>query len=542
MTDLIAQVEECCPRKSEESTLQSRRNLCKEGHLKDDGPARAIAWCSLTIGSDEAPPVPDLTEGVIRQSLEKRRSFVLTAGCSSGDGDGDNELSRTERSGATQLRKGGSSTSEADSRNCSGVRMEPETPASLRSSFSTRPSERRHRMSIHNSSSSGEPPFDDVATLRPRRRAVSQLSRRVKGDAAQLQETMGLLPLGSTSADSKPSYRLYPMAWHHLPRNCQPRVVDADIERALWRLYTDAVERALMRRQLRNMLLRILLHNPSRYYYQGLHELMGFVLYALAPHLPLEEIVCVCDRLLCTRWKVFSEEKLKYSEALLYAMHAVVAKVDPILAEQIESCGVGPESHYAVSWVITWYSHCIGSVQTLLRLFDYFIAADENGYAVLYFTAALVVSQREQVLAWIQAALDSTKAMDDSDDKLLLMAGVYSKLSKLPANRLEHMPLEEVEVLIQNAEKYRQQYPDLIQMEQLNFLRGDVKKLGMLANKSTRNAALRLLWGCLPREWRDPVETGRLGKAPRVATIVIGIAVLVMGIALSQRSRLLYVD
>ncbi|EPY16722.1 GTPase activating protein of Rab-like GTPase [Strigomonas culicis] len=344
----------------------------------------------------------------------------------------------------------------------------------------------------------------------PPKRAVSQLSRRVKGE--------GSVPAASAS----------PPPAIILPENCQPRVVDADIQRSLWALFPETTKRMEMRSHLKNMLLRILAHHRDRHYYQGLHELMGYVLYVMAPHRPYEDILPVCERLLCTRWRSFSEPKLANSEALLYAMHAVLAEEDAELAMKLEKCGVGPETHYAVSWVITWYVHCIDNLVVLGRLFDFFIA-DETDTAVVFFTAAFVLSEREQLLQWIA---DAEAEAGEIGDDVMVMARVYSKITTLPKTKLEHQTVESVNRLIERSITLRRKYTELVQLEKHNFLDGNVRKLGLLANRRTRNAALRLLWRFLPREWRSPASENKR----RLALLTTGIALAAATIAITMGS------
>ncbi|KAG5506519.1 hypothetical protein JKF63_06022 [Porcisia hertigi] len=368
-----------------------------------------------------------------------------------------------------------------------------------------------------------------------RRRAVSQLSRRVKSETSHFLE----LAKGVVDGNAMPPQDffgrvLYPISWYHLPDNCQPRVVEADIERSLWTLYPHSAERSEQRRRLKNMILRVLLHNPQCYYYQGLHELMGYMMHVLSPHMEWEEVVSVCEKLLVTRWKRFSTCQLKNSEAMLYAMHAIIAQEDPPLAAALEWCGVGPESHYAVSWVITWYVHNIENLDVLTRLFDYFVV-DVEGSAIIYFTAALVIHQRETILEWINDANEEIGVtMSDTearDDGIMLMARVYAQLSRLPARVLDRIDNDTLNSLVKQAEQYCALYRDTVKKEEENFLKGDVKRLGLLSNQQTRNAALRLLWHSLPREWRSPAKAARVRRVMFLASLMVIATAVAIGTA-----------
>ena len=552
--------------------------LCRTGSLHT-GELRAMVWRDVVLGRQKPRPVPLLGDGIIRQFQEETRSQATASaathsrentnlddsfdsalsrqtmrpadegGPSSNDGDWTDP--RDEADAGTSQPPPLSARSEGNMSDCvrvpgsaddsyrSGAVLSPAaSPTSLHRRHRHRtvePLRLQHTSPLDDTTEMAGPTFPHTYAPARRRRAKSQLSRRVKCDAHQFNDLTREDQDGSASSSNELSgSMLRPMAWYHLPENCQPRVVEADIERSLWKLYAKSEERVERRRCLKNMLLRILLNNRDRFYYQGLHELMGFVMYTLSPYLVAEEVVSVCEALLNTRWRKFSARRLTSSEAMLYAVHAVIAQEDPPLAAALEWCGVGPESHYAVSWVITWYAHSIESVAVLTRLFDYFIA-DPTGNAVIYFTAAFVMSQRRTIFEWIHSAKDElgvpNAAPEASEDGVVLMARVYAQLSRLPGSALHSMDSATLESLISQAEQFATLHCQVVEAEEVNFLRGDVKKLGMLSNARTRNAALRLLWHFLPREWRNPSKAESLRRVAFWTGVMVAATAVVVGTA-----------
>lgn len=53
--------------------------------------------------------------------------------------------------------------------------------------------------------------------------------------------------------------------------------------------------------------------------------------------------------------------------------------------------------YYCLSWVITWCSHDLDDLEKITRLFDLFLCS--NPFMSIYFSAAVVLSRRDQVLA-----------------------------------------------------------------------------------------------------------------------------------------------
>ncbi|CCW64493.1 unnamed protein product [Phytomonas sp. EM1] len=445
---------------------------------------RSIIWRDMVLGLDASPTVPHLVDSIISSSrLQSRDDNSNASHTSRARGSSCQSDVATERAAASVWDRKGRPV--RPQRRCAS------TPAVFVALRGGRP-------------------------ISSRRRSTSQLlnpSRTVKDDPSSFYSV-------NDETVTSPFFSL--------PSNCQIRVVEADIKRSLWLFYPEEERRNRMRNILKRIILRVLANNPDRHYYQGLHELIGFIMYVLSPHLRAEELVSICEGMLLTRWRAFSEKKLMHSEALLYAMHAVIAEEDTSLAMALEKCGVGPESHYAVSWVITWYVHCVKNIEVLARLFDYFIT-DEDGMAVIFFTAAFVLSQRKFILNWIDEARSEllSSGFDEADD-ITVMAKIYSQMAKMPSAALDSMNPDELNKLIQEAARMRANYLSIVHREQANFINGRVCKLGFLANQRTRNAALRLLWFLLPREWRHPVVNRNLMQMVLLAGAVAFMTVAIV--------------
>ncbi|CAG9573230.1 conserved hypothetical protein [Leishmania major strain Friedlin] len=539
--------------------------LCRSGRMQQHKRLRAMVWRDIVIGRKRVTAVPQLSDGIIRQLQEETRLQTRQGSCNhsregtrmSGSLDSlaspvaevedhhNNDKGGPSRAPEVKQRKDGSGVSSDSSLRGSSLC----TGAGLALSTAAAPLRRHRHPSLE--PPRPVPPTEQIeeaadgcggagdemppAFAPVRRRALSQLSRRVKSDAGHfLKLAKDVASRNETPAQDFSGSVLWPMSWYHLPDNCQPRVVEADTERSLWTLYPHSAERTEQRRRLKNMILRVLLHNPERFYYQGLHELMGYMMYMLSPYTEWEEVVSVCDKLLVTRWKRFSARQLKSSEAMLYAMHAIIVQEDPPLAAALEWCGVGPESHYAVSWMITWYVHSIDSLEVLARLFDYFLV-DVEGSAVIYFTAALVVSQRETIFEWIHNAKEeigvSMGATEASDDGIMLMARVYAQLSRLPGNVLNGIDQDALNALLEQAEQYCTLHRHTVRQEEQNFLNGDIKQLGLLSNQHTRDAALQLLWHFLPREWRSPAKSEHVRRVLFWTGLMVAATAVIVGTA-----------
>ncbi|EKF28952.1 GTPase activating protein of Rab-like GTPase, putative [Trypanosoma cruzi marinkellei] len=304
--------------------------------------------------------------------------------------------------------------------------------------------------------------------------------------------------------------------------NCDLRVIQVDVQRSLWLLYRDHSKREIMRDVLKNLLQHVLLHNSERYYYQGLHELIGFVMYVMEG-VSMNVLASVCERLLRVQWKSFSDKKLRQSESMLYAVHAVLAEEDVELATTLESCGVAPESHYIVGWLITWYTHVCEDTKVVARLFDFLIGhADEH--TVVFFTAALLLHEKKRIMGYVREA---RAGADEDDDDLTIMANVYKQLTRLPKEVLTSRNWVAFGAMLRHTVALQEKHLACVKEAREEFLRGNVKKRGMLADERTRNPALKLLWSFLFREWRKPWK-GRRISVPLMGAVLFGVVVVAM--------------
>jgi hypothetical protein len=178
--------------------------------------------------------------------------------------------------------------------------------------------------------------------------------------------------------------------------------------------------------------------------------------------------------------------------------------------------------YYCLSWVITWCSHDLEDLEKIARLFDFFLCS--NPFMVVYFSAAVVLSRRDQVLALpcetstIHSFL--TKLPKDLDVEGLCQRAcqIESKysvyqvqcesgvaLDKVSAiNRFEHewIPIETLEQLNDTIEKQvipilkdkqERQPIELVSSAKTSSVQQSSSVLDKLLQLDKRNAALYTL-------------------------------------------------
>ena len=89
--------------------------------------------------------------------------------------------------------------------------------------------------------------------------------------------------------------------------------------------------------------------------------------------------------------------------------------------------------HFAVSWLLTWFSHGLDDYATAARLFDLFLASDP--LMPLYVGAAAVVKDRDELLAMARGSnLGSNLGSNRLDERAPIIEGLlHMRLQRLPA-------------------------------------------------------------------------------------------------------------
>ncbi|KAG2185429.1 hypothetical protein INT44_002220 [Umbelopsis vinacea] len=80
---------------------------------------------------------------------------------------------------------------------------------------------------------------------------------------------------------------------------------------------------------------------------------------------------------------------------LLNLMNALLDMADPQLGAFLDRCNVLP--YYALSWILTWFSHDLEDYHKVTRLFDLFIASAPS--MPLYVACAITCLRRKQIMA-----------------------------------------------------------------------------------------------------------------------------------------------
>ncbi|KAI8342071.1 rab-GTPase-TBC domain-containing protein [Chlamydoabsidia padenii] len=171
-----------------------------------------------------------------------------------------------------------------------------------------------------------------------------------------------------------------------------PIQIYKDVERSLYYYPQDItpILKAHKQQELHSMLVEILWRNPRLKYYQGFHDICTVFLLVLGKKaaIPAAENVA----LFFTRYAML--DSFDPISKQLRLMMSIIEYEDLELMAFMERYNVMP--FYALSWVLTWFSHDLTDLRKITRLFDLFIAS--SVMMPLYVASAITLLRKDELL------------------------------------------------------------------------------------------------------------------------------------------------
>lgn len=172
--------------------------------------------------------------------------------------------------------------------------------------------------------------------------------------------------------------------------------VAKDIDRSLWRFTIgQAYLRRTKRQQLSRIVNAILSRNPELHYYQGYHDIASIFLLVAGTE---EAAYAMLDRLSKNHIRYALNSSLDSTRKILELLFPIIAFADEELYNYFRHSQVEP--FFALSWVLTWFSHGFDDLPLITRLFDLFIAS--HPLMPLYVGAQIILHFRDQLLDTVE--------------------------------------------------------------------------------------------------------------------------------------------
>nr|XP_060637761.1 TBC1 domain family member 20-like [Anolis sagrei ordinatus] len=150
-------------------------------------------------------------------------------------------------------------------------------------------------------------------------------------------------------------------------------------------------QRQVLQEQLTDAILHVLRSHPELHYYQGYHDIAVTLLLVAGQRMAM----ALLERLSLLHLRDFMDPTMDSTKHILNYLMPILQRERPRLHDFMHRAEVG--TIFALSWLITWYSHVLANVHHTLRLYDFFLAS--HPLMAVYFAAAIVLHREEDVLA-----------------------------------------------------------------------------------------------------------------------------------------------
>jgi len=144
----------------------------------------------------------------------------------------------------------------------------------------------------------------------------------------------------------------------------------------------------------------IFTNSPQYSYYQGFHDVTTVLLYTFG----INEAFNVLDKLSENYFKDALTYPFEKSVNIqLELVLKILEHFDQPYAEAI-STAYGGIPVFAVSWILTWFSHSFKKMATIQRIFDFLISSPPS--SILYMCAATILISKEKLYETVDDDLD----------------------------------------------------------------------------------------------------------------------------------------
>lgn len=145
-----------------------------------------------------------------------------------------------------------------------------------------------------------------------------------------------------------------------------------------------------LKQKLAKLIVKLLIKKPDLHYYQGFHDVCLTYMTLLGE----DEAYTKLDSLVDSHFKTFMQPTMNETQDFLALIPIIVGLHDSKLQEFLEQSEAG--TIFALSWVITWFSHVIPNELDVEKIFKFL--EEHDPHMVLYLSAAIVLHKRDQLL------------------------------------------------------------------------------------------------------------------------------------------------
>lgn len=209
-------------------------------------------------------------------------------------------------------------------------------------------------------------------------------------------------------------------------------------------LVEDLRNQRKLKRKLAKLIVDLLEKNPQLHYYQGFHDVCLTYMTMLGDSNAFPKLC----KLIESHFNTFMQPTMDETRAYLDLIPILIGVQDKELELFLEKAEVG--TIFALSWVITWFSHVIPNDYDVERVFRFLEIQDPH--MVLYLSAAIVIYKRESLLE-----------MEPE------MSTIHHFLCQIP--RKEKLPIDNL--IVQSKTAFNEWPPDILKE---NYAKREARK------------------------------------------------------------------
>ncbi|TXT08726.1 hypothetical protein VHUM_02854 [Vanrija humicola] len=182
-------------------------------------------------------------------------------------------------------------------------------------------------------------------------------------------------------------------------------------------------DKAAMQADLHALIVAVLQRHPGLSYFQGFHDIMTVLYLTFLDRTPRAstqgtkkgewaELVAAAEVVSLCRVRDAMGTSLGPMMGMLRLLRRVLAAADPQLYNISASISPVPTlPFFALSWILTLFSHDVDNLEPVQRIFDYLIT--RNPISAIYLAVAILVAKKPQMLR-LAAALGPEARADPS--------------------------------------------------------------------------------------------------------------------------------
>lgn len=146
-----------------------------------------------------------------------------------------------------------------------------------------------------------------------------------------------------------------------------------------------------LKKKLAKLIVRLLIRKPNLHYYQGFHDVCLTYMTFHGEDGALDKL----DRLIDSHFLAFMQPTMEETQEFLALIPIIIGLKDKRIQDYLEKAEVG--TIFALSWVITWFSHVIPNECDVETIFSHLENFDDP-HLILYLCAEIVLHKKEHLL------------------------------------------------------------------------------------------------------------------------------------------------